>query len=245
MKTRIYIVDSHALIRQGLTVLLDGETDMEVCGEAENGPSALNAIMRLAPDIVTVEICLEGNSGLELIKSIRVFNPAIGVLVLSMYNEADYAIRGLKAGARGFVSKQDSASKVLDAIRRIRNRQLYISGDIEAQVLSRFVRGDTADRSIVESLSDRELEVGNLIGSGLRTREIATRLHLSVKTVETHRSNIKTKLDLPNSTRLQHFWVRWVGGLTRQPEPAISSSHSSDRSVSSPDMAGTQWQNAG
>jgi DNA-binding NarL/FixJ family response regulator len=257
MKTRVYIVDGHALIRHGLNVLLGEETDMEVCGEAENGSTALGVIMKLAPDVVTVEICLQGNSGLELIKSIRAYDRTIGILVLSMYHEADYALRGLRAGARGFVSKQDNARKVVDAIRHIRNRQFYVSGDIQARMLSHLARGDTLESSPVESLSDRELEVGNLIGGGFGTKEIAARLHVSVKTVETHRSRIKEKLDLPNATRLQHFWVRWVDGFSRQSEPAHTSGYSSDRSHTSDidrplarphparDTAGTQWEDAG
>lgn len=216
MKIRVYVVDSHALIRHGLVSVIGGQTDMEVCGEAGNASTALNAIAKLQPDVVTVEVWLKDNSGLELTKSIKANNPRIGILVLSMYDETVYAFRVLKAGALGFVSKHDNTNKVVDAIRRVGNRKLYLSADIENQVLTRVVDGETAESSSVSGLSDREFEIGNLIGSGLLTREIAGRLHVSVKTVESHRSHMKEKLGLPNATRLQQFWVRWVDhqGLT-------------------------------
>ena len=229
MKTRVYIVDSHALIRHGLIALMAVEPDLVACGEAENGSSALNGIMRLEPEVVTVEICLQGNSGLELIKSIKAFNRKIGILVISMYPENDYALRGLKAGARGFISKQASNSRVLDAIRRVRDHQLYVSGDIQARMLGRIAGGDTERRSPVDSLSDRELEIGNLIGTGLHTGEIALRLHVSVKTVETHRNHLKGKLGLANTAQLQHFWIRWVDRTNAATEPMVAAREHSEQ----------------
>lgn len=211
MKTRIYLVDDHALIRRGLTTLINGEPDMEVCGQAEDASAALQEINRLQPDLVTVDISLKGNSGLELIKSIRAFNPKIQILVLSMHHESVYALRVLKAGARAYVMKQDVISKVVEAIRRIRSGQLYVSDDVASQMLNRLVGGETGDdTSPVASLSDRELEIVNLIGNGMLTREIAAKLHVSIKTVETHRVHIKEKLDLRNATQLVQFCVRWV-----------------------------------
>ncbi len=211
MKTRIYIVDDHALIRRGLISLINGEPDMEVCGQAEDASTALQEIIKLQPDLLTVDISLRGNSGLELIKNIKAFNPKIHILVLSMHHESIYALRVLKAGARAYVMKQDVTSKVIEAIRRIRNGQLYVSDDIATQMLNRLVGGETGDEtSPVAMLSDRELEIVNLIGNGLLTREIAAKLHVSVKTVETHRAHIKEKLDLHNATQLVQFCVRWV-----------------------------------
>lgn len=211
MNTRIYIVDDHALIRRGLATLIGGETDMEVCGQAEDAATALSQIMKILPDLVIVDISLKGNSGLELIKNIKAFNPKIQILVLSMHHESIYALRVLKAGARAYVMKQDVVNKVLDAIRRIRNGQLYVSDEVANQMLNRLVSGETADdASPVAALSDRELEIVNLIGHGMLTREIATQLHVSIKTVETHRAHIKDKLNLRNATQLVQFCVRWV-----------------------------------
>lgn len=211
MKTRIYIVDDHALIRRGLVTLIGGESDMEVCGQAEDAATALNQIMKLQPDLVIVDISLKGNSGLELIKNIKAFNPKIQILVLSMHDESVYALRVLKAGARAYVMKQDVVNKVLEAIRRIRNGHLYVSDQVANEMLNRLVSGETVeDTSPVAALSDRELEIVTLIGNGLLTREIATKLHVSIKTVETHRAHIKDKLNLKNATQLVQFCVRWV-----------------------------------
>lgn len=211
MKTRIYIVDDHALIRRGLTTLIQAEADMEVCGEAEDAATGLREIIKLQPDLVIADISLRGNSGLELIKNVKAFNPKIEVMVLSMHHESIYALRVLKAGARAYVMKQDVVQKVIEAIRRIRSGQLYVSDDVASQMLNRLVSGDTSDNaSPVAMLSDRELEIVNLIGTGLLTREIAGRLHVSVKTIETHRAHIKEKLHLRNGTQLVQFCVRWV-----------------------------------
>jgi DNA-binding NarL/FixJ family response regulator len=220
VKTRIYIVDDHALIRRGLGTLIAGESDMEVCGQAEDAASGLQEIIKLQPDLVIADISLRGNSGLELIKNIKAFSPKIQILVLSMHHESIYALRVLKAGARAYVMKQDVINKVIDAIRRIRNGHLYVSDDVASQMLNRLVGGDSPeDTSPVASLSDRELEIVNLIGNGLLTREIAARLHVSVKTVETHRAHIKDKLNLRNATQLVQFCVRWVEENNAGSEP--------------------------
>lgn len=228
MKTRIFVVDDHALIRRGLATLIGGEPDMEVCGQAEDAASALSQIMKIQPDLVIVDISLKGNSGLELIKNIKAFSQKIQILVLSMHHESIYALRVLKAGARAYVMKQDVVNKVLDAIRRIRNGQLYVSDEVANQMLNRLVSGETAeDASPVATLSDRELEIVNLIGHGMLTREIASQLHVSIKTVETHRAHIKDKLNLRNATQLVQFCVRWVEEnnagtetMTESPAPA-------------------------
>jgi DNA-binding NarL/FixJ family response regulator len=228
VKTRIYLVDDHALIRRGLVTLIDAENDMEVCGQAEDAATALNQIMKIQPDLVIVDISLKGNSGLELIKNIKAFSPKIQILVLSMHHESIYALRVLKAGARAYVMKQDVVNKVLDAIRRIRNGQLYVSDEVANQMLNRLVSGETAeDSSPVASLSDRELEIVNLIGHGMLTREIAAQLHVSIKTVETHRAHIKDKLNLRNATQLVQFCVRWVeeNNAGNEPVPVGSPSN--------------------
>ncbi|HWA87136.1 MAG TPA: response regulator transcription factor [Opitutus sp.] len=211
-KTRIYIVDDHPLMRMGLRVMISAEADMEVCGEAADSATATAEVMKLRPDLVVVDISLKGNSGIELIKNIKAFDPGIDVVVVSMYDESIYALRVLKAGARAYVMKQDVTTRVLDAIRRARNGQIYVSERVASQMLNRFVDGtdDGTGDSPVSSLSDRELEIVNLIGDGLPTREIASRLFLSIKTVETHRVHIKRKLNLANATQLVQFCVRWV-----------------------------------
>jgi DNA-binding NarL/FixJ family response regulator len=210
-KTRVFIVDDHVLIRHGLATLITDEADMEVCGQAEDSASALQGILKAEPDIVIVDISLKGNSGLELIKSVKAQNPKIQILVLSMHHESIYALRALKAGARGYVMKQDVIDKVIDGIRRLRKGHLCVSDDIAGHMLNRLIGGDASDEtSVVAGLSDRELEIVTLIGNGHSTREIATRLHLSVKTIETHRAHIKEKLNLQNATQLVQTCVRWV-----------------------------------
>jgi DNA-binding NarL/FixJ family response regulator len=211
LKTRIYIVDDHALVRRGLVTLINGETDMEVCGQAEDSGTATNEIMKLRPDLAIIDISLKGNSGLELIKNIKAFDKKIQILVLSMHHESVYAVRVLKAGARAYVMKQDVIDKVIEGIRRIRSGHLYVSENVASQMFNRLIGGETSEStSPVNGLSDRELEIVNLIGNGLPTREIASKLHISVKTIETHRAHIKSKLNLPNATQLVQFCVRWV-----------------------------------
>jgi len=218
MKTRVYIVDDHALVRRGVAALLSVEQDMEVCGEAEDCATATSEVLKLRPDVVIADISLRGNSGLELIKNIRAFDPAIHIVVLSVHDESLYALRVLKAGAKAYVMKQDIASKVVDAVRRVRKGQMYVSQRVASQMLNRVAKGqDEPGDSPVAGLSDRELEVATLIGSGLATREIAGRLNVSVKTVETHRAHIKTKTNLTTATQLVQFCVRWVEDSKRLP----------------------------
>lgn len=227
MKTRIYIVDDHAMVRRGLAAVLAAEADLELCGEAEDCATATSEVGKLRPDVVIVDISLRGNNGLELIKNIRVMNPAIRIVVLSVHDESIYALRALRAGAKAYVMKQDQPGKVIDAIRRVRNGQMYVSDRVGSQMLNRLTKGheDREDLAIA-GLSDRELEVVTLIGSGLATREIAARLNVSVKTVETHRAHVKTKMNLSTGTQLVQFCVRWVEDSKRMPpEPANATLH--------------------
>jgi DNA-binding NarL/FixJ family response regulator len=211
VKTRVYLADDHALVRRGLTAMLGAEPDLEVCGEAGDCATATSEVGRLRPDVVIVDISLRGNSGIELIKNIKAFDPRIQIVVLSVHDESVYALRVLKAGAKAYVMKQDIASKVIDAIRKIRKGQMYVSERVSSQMLNRMVKGqDEQGDSPVAGLSDRELEVVTLIGSGLATREIAARLHMSVKTVETHRAHVKAKVNLSSATQLVKFCFRWV-----------------------------------
>jgi DNA-binding NarL/FixJ family response regulator len=216
VKTRIYVTDDHPLIRRGLAAMIGAEPDLELCGESADCATATSEITKLNPDIVIVDISLRGNSGLELIKNIKVLNPAIHVVVLSIHDESTYALRVLKAGAKAYVTKQDHATKVLDAIRKVRKGQMYVSERVSSYMLNRMITGKEEGDSPVASLSDRELEVVTLIGEGLATREIAARMRVSVKTVETHRAHIKTKLDLASAAQLVRFCFHWVDESSRR-----------------------------
>jgi DNA-binding NarL/FixJ family response regulator len=210
-KTRIFIVDDHPLLRRGLAELINREPDMVFCGEAEDSPSALKAISQIKPDLVIVDISLKGYNGIELIKNIKAFDSKIQILVLSMHDESIYAMRVLKAGAKAYVMKQEVVDKVMEAVRRIRAGKVFVSERVASRMLDQVVvGGDPAPDSPVDLLSDRELEIVNMIGSGLPTREIAAKLHISIKTVESHRARIKEKLNLQNAIQLVQFCVRWV-----------------------------------
>jgi len=243
MKIRIFIVDDHVLFRKGLAALLNAESDMEVCGEGEECAVATQEILRSKPDIVVVDITLRGNNGIELIKNVRAVNSQIQFLVLSMHDESIYALRVLRAGAMGYVMKQDAASATIEAIRAIRKGQLHVSEEVASQMLNRYAQGEELnDDSPVANLSDRELEVLNLIGSGVPTREIAARLHVSVKTVETHRAHLKTKLNLGTAAQLIQFAVRWVDqsehvGGPATPSVALSGAVSEPRALESAETA--------
>lgn len=210
-KTRIFIVDDHPLLRKGLAELINQEPDMMVVGEADDAPSGIKGITTIKPDLVIVDISLKSMNGLELIKNIKVLDPSIQVLVLSMHDESVYALRVLKAGAKAYVMKQEMVEKVMEAIRRIRAGKVFVSDRVATQMLRTVVDGgDPGRNSPVDSLSDRELEIVALIGNGTATREIAEKLHISIKTVESHRAHIKDKLKLENATQLVQFCVRWV-----------------------------------
>jgi len=210
-KTRVYIVDDHAMVRRGLAALIAVESDMELCGEAEDFAPAMTEVGRLRPDVVVVDISLRGSNGIELIKHIKALHPAIHFVVLSVHDESVYALRALKAGAKAYVMKQDTASKVIEAIRHVCHGQMYVSEQVSSQMLSRLLKGqDDVSDSPVDDLSDRELEVVTLIGAGLATREISSQLRMSIKTVETHRAHIKEKIEVTTATQLVQFCVRWV-----------------------------------
>lgn len=210
-KTRVFLVDDHPLVRQGIAQLIDKESDMEVCGEAEDAPDALKGIGRTNPDLVSVDISLRGYNGIELIKNIKSLYPNLPVLVLSMHEEGVYAQRALRAGALAYVMKQEAPDKVMLAIRRILNGDIYVSEKVGVQMLHQIVNGGASPNgSPIDRLSDRELEVTQLVGEGKTTREIAAFLNVSVKTIESHRANIKEKLGLKNGPELIKFCVQWV-----------------------------------
>ena len=202
---RIPIVDDHPLMREGLVKLLS----LEVVGQYEEAPAAFAATAQLQPDVVLVDLSLKGSSGLDLIKNIKARHPQMLVLVLSMHEESLYAERVLRAGACGYVMKQEATEKVLNAIRHVLNGGIYLSEKMSARLMHQLVGGrPPSGGSAYERLSDRELEIFSLIGQGRGTRQIAEQLHLSVKTVESHRAHIKEKLDLSNATELVHRAVQ-------------------------------------
>ena len=209
--SKIFIVDDHPIIRQGLGQLIENEKDLNVCGQAEDAYGALKAIGKLKPDLVIVDISLKHSNGLELIKNLKQDNPSTGVLVLSMHNESLYAERGLRAGANGYIMKEEAPEKIISAIRRILGGKIYVSENVATRMLSKLVNGKAEALSApIESLTDRELEVFGLIGQGRGTRQIAKELHLSMKTIESYRAHIKDKLNLANATELVQYAIQWV-----------------------------------
>ncbi len=209
-KKTVLVVDDHPLMRQGLALLINQQQDMQVCGEAEEVQAAMLAIARLHPDIVILDISLSGPDGLELLKSIRTTSPGLPVLILSMHDEAIYAERALRARASGYIMKQEATEKVLVAVRRILNGEVYLSERMSNKMLQQYIGGAPSTiQSQIASLSDRELEVFRLIGEGRATREIAKELHLSVKTVETYQAHIKEKLALRSGRELIQHAIQW------------------------------------
>ncbi len=209
-KKCVFVVDDHPIVRRGLSLLVNQEPDLAVCGEAEEMHSALKAIAALHPDILIVDISLTGPDGLELLKNIRLTSPRLPVLILSMHDESIYAERALRAGANGYIMKQEATEKVLVALRRILSGEIYVSDRIANQMLQHYVHGgNRAEYSEISELTDRELEVFRLIGEGLGTRQIAESLHLSIKTVESYQAHIKEKLSLRSARELVQHAVQW------------------------------------
>lgn len=208
--SRIMIVDDHALVRHGLGQLISGEPDLEVCAQAATMDEAMD-LLSTDPELIVVDISLKEGSGIELIKQIKAKHPEVQMLVSSMHDESLFAERALHAGAKGYINKQESTDKVLDAIRHVLDGHIYLSPKMTDRLLHGVVEGQKVpETSSIEKLSDRELQVFELIGQGMSTRQIANQLHLSVKTIETHREHIKSKLNLKNGAELSRHAVRWV-----------------------------------
>jgi DNA-binding NarL/FixJ family response regulator len=210
-KNRIFIVDDHPIVRKGLAQLINQEEDLVICGEADNAETALEALKKVKPDLAIVDISLRGIDGFELTKLIKARFDNIPVLVISMHDESLFAERALRVGARGYIMKQEAIEKMMEAIRKVLRGELYVSERVSANIVKRFVDGKAEGVSSPEELlSDREMEVFQLIGQGFGTRQIADQLHVSVKTVETYRANIKEKLNLKNATELMKHAVHWI-----------------------------------
>ncbi len=211
-KRRVLIVDDHPIFRNGITQLINHELDLHVCGEICSAAQALSAVEELKPDIIVLDISIQGTNGIELMKSVRALHPQLPALMVSMHDESIYAERALRAGARGYVMKAAPSEKVIEAIRRVLGGGLYLSEAIGGRLLDTFLNGRTNNvgTSTIEQLSDREIEVFRAVGEGRGTREIARTLFLSVKTVETHRAHIKEKLQLKTAPELVRAAVEWV-----------------------------------
>src|ERR1035441_9492944 len=202
-KRTVFIVDDHPLVREWLTNLINQQPDLVVCGETEGAPEAFAAIGASQPDVAIVDISLKNSSGIELIKNLKESHPAVAVLVLSMHEESHYAGRALRAGARGYVMKRETTRKVIEAIRRILEGKLYVSEALADVLAAHFIDDKKgAGRSPIEQLSDRELEVFDMLGRGLGTRQIAETLGISLKTVQAYCARMKEKLNLGSGTEL-------------------------------------------
>lgn len=207
---QILIVDDHPMMRDGLAALITAQPDLAVGGQAADARAALQAVEARRPDLVLLDISLPGKSGLEVIKDLQALAPGLPVLVLSMHDETLYAERVLRAGARGYVMKQEGGKRIMEAIRVVLADKVAVSEKMSARIMDTFTGHRTETTASVSSLSDREFEVFQLLGRGRSTKEIAEQLHLSGKTVEVHRVNIKAKLKLATSPELVHYAVRWV-----------------------------------
>lgn len=209
-KIRVFLVDDHPIVRRGFQLLLSLEPDLAVCGEADSAPVALQKMLELKPDLAVVDLSLKSGGGLELIKQLRAQGLKLKVLVFTMRDEAIYAERALRAGADGYITKEEGTEKAIEAIRLLMAGKRYLSEKLAEKMMNKLVGPGPAAETAVERLSDRELEVLELLGHGLGSREIAERLHLSLKTIESHREHIKTKLRLSRAAELVNYAFTWV-----------------------------------
>jgi DNA-binding NarL/FixJ family response regulator len=211
MKSKVFLVDDHPLVREHLTALIQREADLEVCGEAAEAAAALSLINQCQPDLVILDISLKHSHGLELLKDLKALRPELPVLVLSMHDETLYAERALRAGAMGYITKQEATVNVLSAIRRVLAGQVYASEQVSARMMKKLVSGKSESAgSPLDVLTDRELEVYQMIGRGLGTRQIAEELRLGIKTVESYRARLREKLRLADGNQLLQHAIQWV-----------------------------------
>lgn len=204
-KRRIFLIDDHPVLRAGLKCLLEAEPDLQVCGEADNAKKAVDQISVTCPEIAIVDISLPGANGIELVKNLKARFPRLQMLMLSMHDEALYAERALRAGAKGYVMKQASTEELLKAVRRVSRNEIYLSESISSQILGSLVTPKARPKSNLNKLSDRELEVVRLLGKGFTTSEVAQQLGISCKTVESHKGNLRKKLNLGRGSSLLRY----------------------------------------
>ncbi len=211
VRHRIFLVDDHPVTREGVRVLIDQEPDLVVCGQADSAPAALQLIQRLKPDLAVVDITLKTTSGIELMKNVKALLPDLPVLIMSMHDESLYAERALRAGAKGYVMKHEASDRILTAIRSVIAGDLYLSEKMKEKMLHRLVRSRKNEVVFtIDTLSDREMEVFQLIGNGFGTRQIAEKLNLSVKTIDSYREHLKLKLRLEKGSDLVRHAIQWV-----------------------------------
>lgn len=206
---RVLMVDDHPIVRQGLSLLINATEDLIICGEASTGREVFELVDKCEPDVMIMDISLEDRNGLELMKEILLKKPGLPILALSMYDEGMYALRVLRAGGRGYIMKQESPRKLVGAIRQVVNGDIYLSEKMSSRLMEQVGKQGKWDVP-VSALSDREIEVLTLLARGYGAREIADKLYLSVKTIESHRERIKEKLNLKNATELLRYAIQFV-----------------------------------
>ena len=208
-KVRVFLVDDHPIVRRGFQLLLGLERDLSVCGEADSFSPALEKMIQLKPDIAIIDLGLRDSSGLDLIKQVRELLPELKILVFTMKSEQMYAERALRAGANGYITKEEGAEKAIEALRVIMQGKPYLGAQVAESLMNRLAGGGQPGEA-TDLLSDRELEILEMIGTGLGTRQIAERLKVSVKTIESHREHIKSKLMLKKASELVNYAYNWV-----------------------------------
>jgi len=211
-KKNIYIVDDHPLMRKGMAMTLEDSVEFSVCGQSESAEDAIGDILEKKPDCCVIDISLPGMKGIELVKNLLAQMPDLKVLMVSRHDEELYAERAIKAGAKGYLMKLEADDVLVAAVRQIVNGGIYLSNKIESQLIMKIASGQSTSTNPLEILSDRELEVFELTGNGLATKDIAQRLHVSVKTVDTYRARIKEKMHLSTGNELMRKAVQWVEG---------------------------------
>jgi DNA-binding NarL/FixJ family response regulator len=211
-KSTVYLIDDHPLLVQGVSELINAQPDLQVIGSTSDWTVALTQLQTLKPDVVVLDITLANANGIEVLKNLRVHFPDLRVLMLSMHDENLYAMRSMKAGAHGYIMKSSATEHVVTAIRQVLKGEIYLSDGLAKRTMAQMVgRKKEPGASPLEDLSDRELEVFQMVGEGLTTRKIADKLHLSIKTIETHKAHIKEKLNLQNATELTQHAIHWRG----------------------------------
>jgi len=212
-RCKIFIVDDHPLVRQGLEMLINQQPGLRVVGEAADAQQAMAGIAQSKPDLAIIDLSLKGIDGLELTKSLKKQYPKLAVLILSMYDEAVYAERALKAGARGYIMKSEANQELLNAIQRVIQGKVYLSDNFSSLLLEKIVARDSGDKTLlIETLSDREMEVMRLVGLGKKNQEIASLMGLSNKTVQVYKEKIKSKLNLKSTAELTRYAINWLKG---------------------------------
>jgi DNA-binding NarL/FixJ family response regulator len=217
-RKRVLIVDDHPVLRRGMATLISNQADFEICGEADNAQSGLQVMREQSPHIALIDITLPGTDGLELIKLMLAEQPKLRILVVSMHDESLYALRSLRAGAKGYLMKAEALEQIVTALRKVNSGDIYVTPRFSERLVFKAIQSlEGGMGSPVDRLSDRELEVLRLLGKGLGTRDIARTLHLSVKTIETHRAHIKEKLGFKEAAEMVRFAIDW--GVHEESEP--------------------------